>query len=319
MEPARRLDSIDHIRGLAILMMVLANFLAGVNAVPSWLKHAPDAGLTVADLVAPFFIFAIGLTYGLSARRRRERDGLRKTLWHFILRYLALLGIGAILSAGETWLGFNTSGRDWGVLQAIGMAGLITLPFIFAPAGWRLAAGLALLAIYQVLLQAFWLPVVLGSPHGGLPGSLGWAAMLLLSTVLADFFHASNWRRFSGMTALALLAGILLAIWVPISKNRVSASYVLVSVGASGVLFAIIYWLTDHRRIRLPLLAAWGRNPLLLYILHMILLGLFALPPFPGWYAQAPLWLAALQACALIALVSLAAGWLDRRGWHFSL
>ena len=48
-------------RGLAIVLMILANFLAGAAVVPGWLKHAPDAGLTVIDLIAPFFIFAIGL------------------------------------------------------------------------------------------------------------------------------------------------------------------------------------------------------------------------------------------------------------------
>ena len=34
-------------RGLAIVLMVLANYLARPAVVPGWLKHAPDAGLTV--------------------------------------------------------------------------------------------------------------------------------------------------------------------------------------------------------------------------------------------------------------------------------
>jgi hypothetical protein len=60
------------------------------------------------------------------------------------------------------------------------------------------------------------------------------------------------------------------------------------------------------------LLAAWGQNPLLLYCLHFIGLGFFYLPPFPGWYEQAPGWLVALQAAALVAALSWAA-WRLRR------
>src|SRR5512140_710666 len=73
-----RLASIDQFRGLSIVLMVLANYLAGVTLVPAWLRHAPDIGLTVIDLIAPFFIFAIALTYGLSWSRRRARDGTQK-------------------------------------------------------------------------------------------------------------------------------------------------------------------------------------------------------------------------------------------------
>jgi predicted acyltransferase len=61
-----RLESIDYFRGLAIMLMVLANFTIGIVIVPGWLKHASDIGLTIPDLIAPFFIFAIGLTFGLS-------------------------------------------------------------------------------------------------------------------------------------------------------------------------------------------------------------------------------------------------------------
>jgi len=61
-----RLDAIDQFCGFAILLMVLADYLVDVNIVPAWLKHAPDIGYTVIDLIAPLFVFAIGLTFGLS-------------------------------------------------------------------------------------------------------------------------------------------------------------------------------------------------------------------------------------------------------------
>ena len=108
--------------------MVVVNYLADVETAPAFLKHASGFGLTIADLVAPAFMFAIGLSYGSSYRRRIERDGRRKTLGHFLRRSLSLIGIGTLISAGEILTGATGRVPDWDVLQAIGVAGLLTLP-----------------------------------------------------------------------------------------------------------------------------------------------------------------------------------------------
>jgi predicted acyltransferase len=322
MEKPGRIESIDQFRGLAIVLMVLANFLAGVAAVPAWLKHAPDIGLTVIDLIAPFFIFAIGLTYGLSVRSRLKRDGAGKMYGHFVTRWLAIIGIGSLLSAGEIWVGENTTGVSWGVLQAIGMAGLATLALIRLPAWARAVIGLVLLGAYQWLLDHFWRAIVLGSPHGGLLGSMDWLAMLLLASVLADVFFTYRDQKswvYPALSFLTLLVGIGLAVITPISKNRVSSSYVLVSLGISAVLFFLFTLLVDRMHIKVPLLSVWGKNPLLLYLLHNLLLGLFFLPDIPIWYRQAPLWLAGVQAIFLLAALSWIGLNLNRRGWILSI
>jgi predicted acyltransferase len=320
MNSSTRITSIDAFRGFAILTMLLANYLAGVKSIPLWLKHAPDVGLTVIDLVAPFFIFAIGLTYGLSLRRRVERLGWAKAAGHTLTRYLALVGVGAVLSAGEKLVGMDGDKAAWGALQAIGISGLVALPFMRLPAHWRAILGLALLAGYQLLLDHFWLNSVLGASHGGLQGSLGWASMLILTTALADVFHApAKNKSFPWLGLAVLAAGLALAVWVPVSKNRVSASYVLFSLGASTLLFWYFHLLCEHLGGRYPLLECWGRNPLALYFIHLLLLGLVALPPWPGWYALAPLWLVALQAVGLLALLTLIANFLNRRGWFLVL
>lgn len=110
--PKQRITSIDQFRGFAILTMVLANYMGQVQVIPAWLKHAPVVGLTVNDLIAPFFIFAIGLTYGLSFHRSLGWDGVLSTYSHFFARFVAIVGLGAIISAGETALGDNPGGID---------------------------------------------------------------------------------------------------------------------------------------------------------------------------------------------------------------
>lgn len=316
-----RLDGIDQFRGFAILLMILANFFLGVAGVPAWMKHAHGAGLTVVDLVAPFFIFAIALTYPLSWRHRLEHDGAKRAAEHFCARYLAIAGIGFILTTIWGPEEFERWKEPWGVLQAIGAAGLVTLTMISLKTLWRGLLGLAMLGAYQYLLNNYWLQEVRGASHGGIRGSLSWGAMLVLGTVLADLYHAGGGKRWlfplAGVACIA--AGAAMAPWIPISKELVSVSYDLVSLGASVLVFELFDISTTWLGFRSVLLSAWGRNPLLLYILHLFLLGVFVLPSNPRWYAEAPLWLTAIEAVVFTGVLSAIALFLKKKNWYFSL
>ena len=319
--PKQRIMSIDQFRGFAIVTMVLANYMGQVQVIPAWLKHAPDVGLTIIDLIAPFFIFAIGLTYGLSFHRRLQRDGAFSAYSHFLTRFLAIVGLGAIISAGETALGENPSGIDWGVLQAIGMAGLITLLVISLPSVWRWVIGVGILVVYQIVLDHFLLDLTLRSPHGGLFGSLDWAAMMILGTALADMFHSlGRLKKAYPWASLGVLAvGVVAAFLLPVSKHRVSASYVLISLGISALLFLAFNWLVDRFQWKGRFLMVWGRNPLVLYFLHYLLIGLVFIPAIPDIYQQAPLWLALLEMVLLVGSISIVAYWMDRKDIVISL
>ncbi len=318
---AARLASIDQFRGFAVLAMVFGNYIIGISYLPDWLKHSPDIGLTVIDLGAPWFIFAISLTVGLSAGRRVRREGWAAMIGHGFTRSMALVGIGAIFGTFQIGFGMNPGGVNWGVLQAIGVANFLTLLAIGLPVGVRLALGLALLGGYQALLDRFWLDVVLASPHGGIQGAMAWTAMLMLGTVLADQYHSGGGRRalLPWLGAALLVAGMLLTAWVPVSKPRVSASYVLIALGVSTLLFMLFAYLTDRLDLRSPLLMACGRNPLALYLIHQVMLGLVVLPGIPGWYAEAAPPLVLIQLAAMVGAIGWIGRELDRRGWYFTL
>jgi predicted acyltransferase len=317
---AQRIAAVDHFRGLAILLMVLANYFEEVRTVPAWLHHAPDVGYTPSDLVAPLFLFAIGLTYGPSFRRRRRRDGARAAAEHMVVRYLALIGLGLLMTNVEGFTIGNTGHTGWGVLQAIGAAGLLTLPLLSLSPWIRLTGALGLLGLYQGLLAHGALPLVEGASHGGVVGALAWGALLMAATALGDLFQEPRHRALVLWLSLGYLAaGVVLAPWSPVSKNRVSPTYVLVSLGASGLVFLAAHLLDEVWRPRLRVLAAWGKNPLVLYVLHLVLLGVFVLPASPGWYVQAPPWLAATQALALLSVLSAAGLFMEKRGWYVSL
>jgi predicted acyltransferase len=272
-EKVERDVALDRFRGIAVILMALGDNIANVDVFPSFLKHAPDIGFTVADIVAPVFIFAIAMTYKPSFLRRfdKSKPGVYT---HFLSKYLALIGLGTIFSAGGVVVAKETA---WGVLQAIGIAGLITLIFIRLPSWIRILAAVGILIGYQFILDHYMLDAVLGSIHGGFVGSLSWGAMLLLSTAMADYFVKNKKWFLAGLGLLALISVGSLFI-VPISKNRVSLSYVLVSVTICCAFYYIVDTISCHIEQRPGLVAYWGENPLLLYILHLIIMGIIKIP-----------------------------------------
>jgi predicted acyltransferase len=319
-ETKQRLESIDAFRGFSILLMVLADYLAGPAIVPAWLKHSPDVGFTVIDVIAPMFITAIGLTFGLAFRARLARDGRRRAVEHVLVRNLALIGLGALFTTLGNISGAEVDPSNWGLLQAIGVAGLITLVFIGIPAQLRWCVGLVLLAIYQVLLGSFWLSRVISSTHGGLEGAFSWGAMLILATALGDLFHdVRNRHWFPAASAGMLVTGLLLALVIPVSKHRVSASYVLLSLGISALVFWGFHLIEGRLGKTIPILVKWGRNSLILYVLHGGLLGIVTLPQALWWYEQAPAWLVVLQAMFMVGVLSWVGWYLDRKRFYFSL
>ncbi|XP_061914685.1 heparan-alpha-glucosaminide N-acetyltransferase-like isoform X1 [Entelurus aequoreus] len=87
-----RLRSLDTFRGFALTVMVFVNYGGGGY----WFfQHVPWNGLTVADLVMPWFVFAIGTSVVLAIRSMQRRGVgrlqlLRKVTW----RTLVLLMLG---------------------------------------------------------------------------------------------------------------------------------------------------------------------------------------------------------------------------------
>jgi len=305
-----RVLSIDRFRGTLVLLMVVANYLSEIAAVPGYLKHTPDVGLTIIDVGAPCFVFAMGLTYADSFRRRAAR-GMTAAYRHFAVRYLALIGIGAILSAGGTQVAGEPS--DWGVLQALGAAGLICLPFIRLGMAARFAIGGGLLVGYQALMDVIGPSAIRTEVQGGLIGSLAWGALLILSTAVADAWHRGTRPMLWCCAALASVA-VLSAIVVPVSKSRVSLSYVLVTLAIGAIGFVLFDLLSRVLPGRAGYLAWWGENALVLYVLHLFLLGAVQLPPAGWWYVHASAWLLAAQLIAILGILSGVAWWLHRSG-----
>ncbi|KAI7811150.1 heparan-alpha-glucosaminide N-acetyltransferase isoform X1 [Triplophysa rosa] len=91
----RRLRSLDTFRGLALVIMVFVNYGGGRY----WFfRHESWNGLTVADLVFPWFVFIMGTSVGLSLSGSLRR-GVKRThlLGKIFWRGLQLFLIGVII------------------------------------------------------------------------------------------------------------------------------------------------------------------------------------------------------------------------------
>ena len=103
----QRNNTIDRFRGIVIFSMIIFQFMAnfaGLGGASTISHHAPNAdayyilpNLAIADIVAPMFILAIGLTYLPSLRRRIEKDGKKTAILHFVKRNLMIIGIGVTM------------------------------------------------------------------------------------------------------------------------------------------------------------------------------------------------------------------------------
>ena len=287
---------------------------------PGWLKHSPDVGFTIADLVAPLFIVVSAFTLGPALHRRCEALGVRAGVSWLVTRSLALIGVGAVISAGQ-WIFLPPApGTDptWGVLQAIGAASLLTGTVILLSPRIRLVVGLVVLAAYEWLLNTFWLDTVRNAVHNGLLGSLAWGGLMILATAVADGWRASapHRREVAFLVTVGVVStctAVALSVAFPIAKARASATYMLLSLGLSLLLLALVEAALAPRPQAVMWLQRVGKRPLAMYLAHLVLLAPLTLG-VAALYADAspPVTLteAALLATALVVLASA----LDRRG-----
>jgi len=187
---SRRVKSLDAFRGLAITIMIFVNYGGGSYY---FFNHSPWNGLTVADLVFPWFMWIMGVSLTISIQSQlRNSVNRRLIMTRVIKRSIILIILGVIL---------NTDGgkndlsklRIPGVLQRFGLSYLVvglveslllpreypssashgrlsSLLLDMSTSGWQFAVMAALVALHTGL--TFQLPVP-GCPTGYLgPGGL---------------------------------------------------------------------------------------------------------------------------------------------------
>ncbi|UCE05138.1 MAG: DUF5009 domain-containing protein, partial [bacterium] len=117
----QRIESIDVLRGITILVMLFVNDIAGVRGLPSWMKHvsANIDGMTFVDVVFPAFLFIVGMAIPFAIGRRFESGQTLWQIWrHILIRSLGLLIIGVIMVNSDSVSGEGIINPDLWILLA---------------------------------------------------------------------------------------------------------------------------------------------------------------------------------------------------------
>lgn len=163
-EPARRLLSLDVVRGITIAFMIMVNNNGGAG---SWhfMNHAEWNGLTPTDLVFPTFVFVVGISVVFAVEARLARGATRAELArHTVQRAVVLFLLGVVVNSFPFFALVHM--RFYGVLQRIAVCYLaVGLFYLWDKRVWtKVAALVAALVGYWILVR--WVPI----PGVGMPG-----------------------------------------------------------------------------------------------------------------------------------------------------
>lgn len=299
-----RLVSLDLLRGLAVIGMIIVNEMAGMQPpVYPLLLHSRWNGLTIADVVFPAFLFMVGVSIPLSFKRRDEVD-YSAILW----RTARLVLLGFILS-NLFWFSQFSSGtwRLFGVLQRIGLVYCAcAVMFLNLSARTRLIIAGAILLLYWpvTLIPALdglpndiWMRghnfvgsvdrVLLG-PHVYVPGREGYdpegilgtfpaIAQGLIGLAVGEYLLRTRARKPLWIAGAAMLVGgIAWGFIFPVVKDIWSSPFVLVTSGIALLTLCMLGVLFDGRpmtgwrRIAEVIVLPFGINAIAAYTLHEI-------------------------------------------------
>ena len=294
--PLPRDNALDALRGIAIVGMVLANLQGSEKDAFPWIAHAAWNGLTVADLVFPMFLLAVGLSLPLAQDGREPRVGVGRIVRRALLLWLIGFGISLIVHPSI----YREDMRFTGVLQRIGIVYLVCALTVRATRTWRAPAiaAFAFLILHGVSLylpapgeavasmepgrgMSAWVDrAILGGtrmyggtfdPEGPI-STLSSIATAMIGVAMQRLAMRAN-RPLVTWSAGAILAAIfggLACAWWPVNKTLWTPSFALVNAAIGLALLAALKaaWPRIAPWPPVRLLATLGGAALTLFVVH---------------------------------------------------
>jgi predicted acyltransferase len=302
-----RLGSLDVLRGLTILAMILVNGQFSPEDAHPAFAHSAWSGWTFADTIFPTFLFLVGISLTLSTAARLGRGEPRAQLvQHALRRAVLLYACGLAIdfinlpAHGFPFVALQSHVQLTGVLEKIAVCYLLAF-FVHLGGGWRGAAigVVAANAIYLALLFLYpvpgcgpgvltpecafpgWLDRTVLAGHqwnssrfdpDGLGSVLGASSTALLGVLAGEFLRREQrWQRRVAGLALAAAASVALAMLlsrlVPINKPLWTTSYVFLMAGLSALALATCMLWVDARHRGVRPLEVLGSNAITAYLI----------------------------------------------------
>ncbi len=286
----KRFLSLDVFRGLTIALMILVNTPGSGAKFYTYLTHAQWFGFTLADLVFPSFLFAVGNSLSFSMIKMKKQTSaevwlkiMKRTVIIFLLGYLMYWFPFFKITNGNIILKPIAETRIMGVLQRIALCYFFaSILFYYLKDKTVILLSILILLTYWAILYIFGAPgaklemasnaatkfdlSVLGLGHIYKKDSIPFDPEGLLSTLpaivnvvvgyLAGVFIQKKGKSFEGISKL-LMAGFILtslALWwnliFPISKKLWTSPFVLYTVGLDLSVLALLIYYIELKEKR---------------------------------------------------------------------
>lgn len=307
---SKRFASLDVFRGLTIFAMIVVN-TPGTGA-PAFdvLTHASWVGFTLADLVFPSFLFAVGSALAFA---RLDTSPTPAFLLHVARRTAILFALGVLMY----WYPFTgpfAETRIPGVLQRIATC------YALAAIACRWLGVRALIVLCAALLMGHWLILLAAGEPGAVFSKAGNAGTRidlwlispahlyrkdggfdpegLLGTmpatvnVIAGYLTSRAIRRDVAMTrlagtgALVAVAALCWAFVLPIAKKLWTGSFALLTIGLDLLVLALLVSSVERRPDHpvARFFTVFGSNSLAIYLFSELLITTLRLLPEPDPY-----------------------------------
>lgn len=293
-----RILAVDIFRGATIALMILVNTPGTWSAVYTPFLHADWHGYTLTDLVFPFFLFMVGVSIAFAYQ---DKVANKNTYRKILVRSLKLVFLGLFLGAFTISFPFFKdfeSIRFPGVLQRIGVV-FFFASVLFLNFNWKALIGITLFLIFGYWLVmtlvpvegvistlerapnnlANWIDVKVFGTHNykadydpeGLLSTIPAIASSLLGVFTGLILRSTQTQKATilmGIGGALLIIGHLWNIFFPINKALWTSSFVLVTAGWANLVLALIYYITDVKKITFGNIFKYaGSNAILLYFL----------------------------------------------------
>ncbi len=309
-----RVESVDILRGLTIVAMILVNNPGTWAHIYAPLEHAAWHGLTPTDLIFPSFIFIVGISISFAYKAKKLNATSYKKI---TIRSLKLIALGLFLNWFLPYFPFFKSFetlRFPGVLQRIGIVFFFSA-LLFLRFQWK-----TLLIIAFSTLLIYWLFLgFVPLPDGSLPtfdrAPNNWTCYLdklilgkhtwksdydpegFLSTIpaivtcifgilIGKLLTSSKQNKVTLLATFGIILSVLgLALhpWFPINKAIWSSSFVLITAGITTLILTIVYYFTDVKKIKFGTLFKYvGMNAITIFFLSSFTSKIFSLLKIGG-------------------------------------
>ena len=303
----KRLLSPDAFRGFTIAAMILVNFPGNGDHVFNPLNHTHWWGISFTDLIAPFFLFIVGVSIAFAYTKRLEAGVAPRSMYSkIVIRALKIFAVGMFLNLLGLIGDFSWAEVRWtGTLHRIAIVFLVC-GILFLHSNWKSQAITG-----AVILVGYWLAMTLVPTPGydkamlepginlaawvdqqWLPGKMwqgNWDPEGILSTfpsfvttitgMLAGTLLLSKRTQEQKLILLfvfgflAFVTGIVWNWSFPLNENLWSSSFVMLTSGMASMTLAATIFIVDmqgHQNwARFGII--YGMNAIAVYVLGDLL------------------------------------------------